>query len=66
MRTQAIHLTMEECALMCNLLHAGMQATKKPFEEQPLQVKVLSTKLANSYKTHERKLGKQAKTVFDK
>ena len=67
MRTKPIHLTVEECALMCNLLGAAMSATGKPFVEQARQVQLLSTKLAKSYAEHERHAPiKKQSSIFDK
>jgi hypothetical protein len=65
MRTLPLHLNIEECALMCNLLGTAMRATGKVFEDQPMQVKLLSTKLAKSYAMHESKVPEKPKTVFD-
>ena len=49
MKTQAIHLTVQEAGLMCNLLYAALKASGKDFKDQALPVRTLSAKLARTH-----------------
>lgn len=49
MKTQAIHVTIEEAGLLCNLLYLAMKESKREFKDQPKQVQMLSTKLARAH-----------------
>lgn len=65
MKTQAIHLDMDELGLMSNLLFVAMESSGRAFKDQPMQVKLLSTKIAKAYQTLEEAKPKKLTEVTD-